>query len=574
MAAFWRKKKDTGVPLMAGEVSFAISSLEFNDGKRLDLGANELVVFVGPNNVGKTATLRDVLQILRGRKGHIVLGLETRKSGDADAVVEWLEGRYTRDYSYPHWYKGWGAHVQFSDVKEGWKRANALGELTEFFCRLVGTEERLAASAPADNLDVLTEPCDKPLQGLVGNKAIEKQLSKATVEAFDITLFLDRWSGKKICIRSGEVPEGDPWTPSFLNEVRKQIPLQYQGDGIRSFAGCILEGVLAPHPVVLIDEPEAFLHPQHARILGRMLAATKATDRQLFIATHSLHLLLGLLDSVETVIRVVRVRRDGDTNPICELRDEQVKEVWKDPLLRASNVLEGVFHDKVVICEGDADCRFYSCVLDALIGAHTPVRRPDVMFTSCGGKARMPLVIRALKALDVTVNAVVDFDVMQNGKELREIVESYGSAWGDLEPQWKQVSGALSQVAPSLSLAEVRSRVSELLNRASGPYLDEKTRASLLDCLRTASPWAAAKRAGKSSLPSGGPTEAFMDLTGRLRKMGVFIVECGELERFVPSLGSHGPAWVNEALRKDLANDPELAPAREFVRDLAKIGPE
>ncbi len=482
-----------------------------------------------------------------------------------------MDRNFKQNPEYGYFFKGWGGRVAKADIGNHWRTKDALGDLTEFFCRVVNTEERLEASRPADSLDVLTEPCEKPIQSLAANTLIERKLSDVCSQAFGLPLLLDRWSGKMIRIRCGEIPRSKPWTMPFLKEVRAMPRLESQGDGVRSFVGCILESVLAPHPVVFIDEPEAFLHPQHARTLGRLLASDRPTGRQLFIATHGIHVLLGLLDSPQSKIRVVRLRRDGDSNPTCELKQDQIKNVWQDSFLRASNVLEGIFHEMVVLCEGDADCRFYSRVLEAVFGSDSRTRRPDVMFTSCGGKSRMPLVIQAFKALDVPVRTVVDFDILQNGQDLRRLVEAYGQPWRDIEPHWKKVHGALQNVAPPRSLAQVRSEMSKLLEGAKGTHLDEKTRKDLMDCLRIASPWAAAKRGGKSSLPSGDATAAYDELTRRLSCIGVFIVHCGELERFVPSVGAHGPGWVSEVLHRDLASDQELNDAREFVRDIVGL---
>jgi len=39
-----------------------------------------------------------------------------------------------------------------------------------------------------------------------------------------------------------------------------------QGDGVRSFVGLLLDTMVSM-PIVLIDEPEVFLHPPHARLL-------------------------------------------------------------------------------------------------------------------------------------------------------------------------------------------------------------------------------------------------------------------------------------------------------------------
>lgn len=73
-----------------------------------------------------------------------------------------------------------------------------------------------------------------------------------------------------------------------------------------------------------------------------------------------------------------------------------MKKLWADPLLRYSNVLDGLFHDAVVLCEGDADCRYYSAVLDQLPSTgedQANTREPQYLFTHSGGKARMPSVV-------------------------------------------------------------------------------------------------------------------------------------------------------------------------------------
>ena len=37
-----------------------ISKLTFNNGKELEIAANDIVVFVGPNNAGKSQSLKDI----------------------------------------------------------------------------------------------------------------------------------------------------------------------------------------------------------------------------------------------------------------------------------------------------------------------------------------------------------------------------------------------------------------------------------------------------------------------------------------------------------------------------------
>lgn len=60
----------------------------------------------------------------------------------------------------------------------------------------------------------------------------------------------------------------------------------------------------------------------------------------------------------------MRLTRNGEINHAAVLNEQDVKDLWSDPLLRYSNVLDGLFHDAVVLCESDSDFRYYQAVLD------------------------------------------------------------------------------------------------------------------------------------------------------------------------------------------------------------------
>ena len=55
---------------------------------------------------------------------------------------------------------------------------------------------------------------------------------------------------------------------------------------------------------------------------------------------------------------------------------------------------------------------------------------------------------------------------------------------------------------------------------------------------------------------------------GGLSQLGLFIPPVGEIERFAKTIGGHGPAWVEGVLGRDLAKDPELQAARDFVSSI------
>ena len=133
---------------------------------------------------------------------------------------------------------------------------------------------------------------------------------------------------------------------------------------MRSFAAVTLHVLAArTHSIQFLDEPEAFLHPPQARLLGRYIAESKTGTSQLFIATHSTDVLEGLIEGGSEKVRIVRLRREGDVNYVKELSKEQTKSVTQDTLARFSRVFDGVFFEHVVICESDSDCMFYQSFL-------------------------------------------------------------------------------------------------------------------------------------------------------------------------------------------------------------------
>ncbi len=269
---------------------------------------------------------------------------------------------------------------------------------------------------------------------------------------------------------------------------------------------------------------------------------------------------------------MVRIRRSGAENTVRLLSNDRIKELWGDPLLRYSNILDGLFHESVVVCEADSDCRFYSAILDAsLAGKTDDSRRPDLMLTHCGGKARLPVVIRALREVDVPVKAVADFDVLSEEEPLRSIVESLGMGWDGLRADWKLVKTSIDSKKPDLSADEVKNEIGQILSSISTPTFPPKSKSEILSVLKKSSPWAHAKLVGKAFVPSGDPSKACERLLSALRTGGLHVVEVGELEGFARTEAGHGPKWVNAVLTRDLATDFELGPARAFALGLAGL---
>lgn len=220
------------------------------------------------------------------------------------------------------------------------------------------------------------------------------------------------------------------------------------------------------------------------------------------------------------------------------------------------------------MCESDGDARFYSAVADALFDGQDVLRKPDVMFTHCGGKDRLAMVVRALREVDVPTGVAVDFDVLNAEYPLRQLVEAAGGDWVTVEPLWKLVKDAIDAKKPELSAAEVREEVTKVLKNVADAVSLKAAKEEIQKLFRRSSPWAIAKTVGKAFVPSGQPTQAYAELKTKLQDLGVFVVEDGEVESFVRGVGNHGPKWVNEVLKRDLKADAELEAARKYVRML------
>jgi hypothetical protein len=134
------------------------------------------------------------------------------------------------------------------------------------------------------------------------------------------------------------------------------------------------------------------------------------------------------------------------------------------------------------------------------------------------------------------------------------------------------VKGAIDSKKPELSTDEVAKSIRSILSSVGDPIFPSEAKDKIQGVLRRSSPWSHAKTVGKAFVPGGQPSQACERLLRVFRGSGLYIVEVGELEGFVRSEGGHGPKWVNAVLRRvHLASDPELAGARDFVRQVVGV---
>ncbi len=562
--------------------SITFKIITFSDGKSIALDPTDIVVLVGPNNAGKSVALRELDQhFSQAFVPTVITTVEFQEAGSPEDFDAFLKkhvrvNHFKYNDQEPRWqYEGYRFSFTINyDAKRDWPvSARKFGPL---FCMRLPTETRITDSDPVDSIDFHKQLPSNPIQMLYCDDELEERISSYFRLAFREDLILFRSGGGKLPMLVGQrpIPEyqkgEDRISRSYISKVHDStVPLMQQGDGMRSFASVILH-MLAPitPSILLLDEPEAFLHPPQARLLGEIIATEKSPRAQLFLATHSSDVLKGLINVAPEHLRIVRMQRDGNVNRIRELDKEIVKKISLDPIMRYSSVLSGLFHERVIICEADADCMFYSSILD--LPEVRGETHPDVLFVHANGKHRMATLAETLVALDVPVDIVADIDVLNDLTVLKRIVVALNGDWEQICPLADALKKEIENSEPPLSFDDLRTNIRSELDKAPAEHNPIKDlRSRIDDIFPQSTPWGAIKRGGKASLPQGQATQRFNRLQILCGAAGLWIVPVGELEGFCKSTGRKGPAWVQQVVEeRDLATDPELEPARQFVKEI------
>ncbi len=509
-------------------------TITFNDGTQLPLGHNSIVVFTGANNSGKSQVLKDAeicLDASNASSPIVIQNADFDYLGTIDDAT-FLSERFQVNQQGEYQLLEAGSTFHKSTLQQNWNRGELYNGLYKLFIKRLSTEIRLIAS---NALNRASQPEKSPIYKLNSDESLAQEISNYFHQAFGVDLVVNRNEMKTIPLHIGHAPDKTAFTINKQDDYYKQVSklpkLQDQGDGMRSFASILLDTFTSEHTITLIDEPEAFLHPPQARLLGKMLAQNNPNDRQLLISTHSEDFLQGLLDvDCENVI-VIRIDRTDNVNKMSILRNDEIKKLWKNPILRYSNILSGLFHEKVVVCESDYDCLFYQAIIDAIFERKGEIAI-DILFTHCGGKTRAKDVVAALRAVNVPVISICDFDLLNASQNFRPLIEAFGINWSTI------LSAGMKTI-----------------------YDDMNARSSSGNDV-----WTQIKKIGKAGFTGASPA-AYEHVEKICRATGLFIVPVGEMECFDKTVNKEKKEWVYYILENyDLALEPKLDEARKFVQ--------
>lgn len=562
-------------PGAADAVAVRLDSFKMlGDDTAIELPAPGITAVVGANNVGKSTVLRQLHVFLLSEDAGLVnqsprlieSAIVTR-SGSAEDFLAWLIRHAAYADRGPQQggplFARVGMQLPVSQIVGMWNfpRPTLANGLASVFVTFADAQNRFSYVGGIGQRGDVLEPPQHPLHLLQDQPGLRARLNELSIEIFRKPLTLDDLSGN-MQLRAGTP---DVSRPSYDEDQRQyraamaQLPqLQVQGDGMKSLIGLLLPLITATFPIIFVDEPEAFLHPPQAYALGTALGRlTNEGSLQVVLATHDRNLLAGLLDS-GAPLSVVRLTRDSDKTSAAQLAADQVHALWSDSVLRYSNVLDGLFHQLVVIAEAERDCRFFQAALDSAADAArdtgTPLTTPpsEVLFVPANGKDGMARLSRALRAVGVRVVASPDLDILNSKQALSGLVVALGHEWEPLDSDYDQATQVFRQPREQLPVSTVRQAVLDVLDAAieASPHTlyTAELRESVLAATRTKeSPWRALKEYGDRALKDTGPAGA--RLLDALDNAGVVTVKVGELEGFAPNLGvGKGKEWLPAAL--------------------------
>ncbi|WP_421522348.1 ATP-dependent nuclease [Ochrobactrum quorumnocens] len=516
---------------------FKSFTLNFSETGKINLPANGITIFVGPNNSGKSLILKEIEVALE--HGAFPPGLKILEDFDIiwptnealETIIHLVKSEKKNQHLADHLtfsriraagnYEESVVHekglrdVVGKRINKGWYAQQILRMGT---IRLDGRSRfDLTNDQPAGDL---LAPAQNTLTHLFQDDESRLKVRELLLDAFDLTFVIDPTHLGQMRIRLSDEPvpiEEQSLDIRAREFYEKALHIKDASDGVQAYTGILTAVLSSEFHTAFIDEPEAFLHPPLARKLGKHLATiSKERDGALLASTHSADFLMGCIQA-NTNVRVVRLEYSKGKSRARMIDATELGGLLKRPLMRSANVISGLFHDGVIVTESDNDRSFYSEIYYR-ISQNNP-SYPSILFINAQNKQTIRDIIGPLREFGVPAAAITDIDFVKDG----------GQTWTD----WAK-SIHLPQ-AMHLPLGQLRANIN---NAFTDTGKNMKTE-------------------GGVNILNAEDKLAADNFFTQLQNHGLFVVPHGELENWLPQLGVAGKKtdWTVGMLEK-LGSDP------------------
>lgn len=501
----------------------------------LEFAVTPITIFVGPNYSGKSKLIREIGDLFQhgyATSERVIaddIQLRTYSVEEAHTLMSdfSLEPNLGEIVHPDHIFVGANgartqvhvpaivnALVNFNTLPDshGGKQ-NLAGSILRHKTRILDGQGRIGLCNDQAMGDMLA-PATTSFRQLWQDDILRAELREIVFDAFGEYLTIDPTNGGQLRLRLSQraptsLNEEQGLTLESRNFHSQSTLLSLASDGAKAFCGIMTEVMVGKPDLLLIDEPEAFLHPTLSFGLAKHVAKQMdGTNKRLFVSTHSPHFLMGCVAS-GVPVNVVRLTYRNRVATARILPNAELAQIMKVPLLRSSGVLSALFYENVVMTEGDTDRAFYQEINERLLNAgDANLGIPNCLFLNANGKDQIPTIMEPLRKFGIPVAGIYDLDFIKEG-------------------------GA--QSSSRLKAAGIPEGTRTGLN---------PTRVSIDTSLRQKN--ANYKRNGGLKLIDGAERETANLYSRTLAEYGVFLVPNGEVESWLSDLGMTGKssAWL------------------------------
>lgn len=575
------------------DYQFKINSISFKNGDSYSPGKINIVI--GANNSGKSQFLKEIRSTILGNtdgpKGPYVYETNNviidsidlaipKNAEDLDGsygltghVVRGMNGWRVRDFcnigtqlspSSGYTYRSLPCSFSLQDdwraclnnllqpnetdhsLEEKERQRQILQFLGPMFVDYAGTEDRLLLSIGEPARGVRDDSYNT-LSAALDVDDTCSTISETVKRLFHKDIALDNTTS-----RQSVVPVVSEDFSGYRNSQNSSVKLTYmqnatqlrnEGDGFRSYVTILLTVMGASKPILLVDEPEAFLHPTYAMELGKQLGTMLAESDALqnaFISTHSSYFLQGILDSAASGLSLIRLKRNGG-NSTFNILDKDKIETLKNRSDYSPQYIDALFSKRAILVEAPRDAIIYSAICDKISEIDNPI------FVSTNGKDAFKGVKEFYAASGLPCRCICDFDIINDHDKFKNLMKAFSV---DVEVRQRALNAAdaLKKIYRDLAIQKTSNK---------------KDLASLI------------KERYKKDVFIDIPESLRQDCRNSLRdliRFGIYVLTTGELESLFEDNGiehSHdSDDWLKNSLSFIRQNDISKLKGDENISEL------
>lgn len=237
--------------------------------------------------------------------------------------------------------------------------------------------------------------------------------------------------------------------PTLSTDDGRPVPIAPadQGHGLqRSLIFALLElyaeAVSSPEKeigvtnLLLIEEPEIFMHPQMEKKIANVLYALAESGRAQVICTTHSPIMIRLIERQKSLVRLIR--NEENTLEAVQIEEdifvrdsEEKKKTLRMIMNFDSSIKELFFAKRVILLEGDTEYMTFPRVAD-LLGifntTESKIKKDDVTLINCRSRNNIPIFQEVLNYFRIDYGVVHDLEgqIATEGKN-QEILELLGN---------------------------------------------------------------------------------------------------------------------------------------------------